>query len=137
MMSTATIISQLKRSGDRLTENRLKLINILAATSQPLSVLELVKKNSSQPHKTTVYRELAFLLKNNLVEEIIFNDGIKRYEISSQHHHHLVCTNCKKISKIAAKKICHHAAAQLKKTGYIINNHSMEFFGICPKCQNK
>lgn len=136
-MSTTAIINQLKANGERLTKTRIEIVNLLGATAKPLSVPELVKKISSHPHKTTVYRELAFLLDNNIVEEIIFNDGIKRYETPSRHHHHLVCTKCKKVTKLSAEKICRLAAGLVKKTGYLINSHSFEFFGLCPECQKK
>lgn len=88
-------------------------------------------------HKTTVYRELGFLESEGLIKKIEFGDGIRRYERSEmEHHHHLICVGCKKVSDIHLEKDLEVQERSIaRKTGFKILNHSLEFFGLCAKCK--
>ena len=53
--------------------------------------------------KSSVYRQLEILVSENILKEVDFQDGHKRYEFSDslfEHHHHLICKNCKKVSRV-------------------------------------
>ena len=115
------------------------ILELISKDSKPLSVLEIInrmKKNISA-NKTTVYREINLLKKEGLILEIQLNERNKRYELSSKkHHHHIVCTSCNKIEDVMLDKDLEAQEKKIKKNKkFKIINHSLEFFGVCEKCQ--
>jgi Fur family ferric uptake transcriptional regulator len=84
-----------------------------------------------------MYRELKFLTNNGVVIKNTIS-GTDYYEISKDHHHHLVCLKCKNIDMV---EIGNHLKKQekeiAKKNKFNIINHSLEFYGYCHKCQDK
>jgi len=136
------IISDLKQAGHRITQARSIIIKILFNSKSPMTALELLsalEKEGVKVNKTTVYREMDFLLREKIIKELDFGDGKKRYEmdLTDSHHHHVICLKCGKVEDIELKtdllseeeKIAHE-----KK--YQIINHSLEFFGYCPDCKS-
>jgi len=76
--------------------------------------------------------------KTRLVRRCDFSDGIARYELATgdNHHHHLVCTGCKRVEDLdladcPTQKLERSARAR----GYAEVEHTLEIFGLCPRCQ--
>lgn len=137
MNSEQLILDELKRRGLRQSRIRKILVNIFTNSSQPISAVDLLEKNKVSANKTTIYRELYTLVSQKILREIDFGDGIKRYELSGDtHHHHLICTNCKKIEDVDLKTDLDKEEQRVEKeTGFKIKSHSLEFFGLCKNCQ--
>ncbi len=130
----------LRKTGFRLTKARRALFAALEAALRPMSVPELrvrMKKAGAAADKTTIYRELAFLLERRLVQAIQFGDGLKRYELrGGHHHHHLVCTACGIVIDVSLKGDLDAIERRLaRRTGFRIDDHSLEFFGLCADCR--
>ena len=70
-----------------------------------MDLLVSVRSSKTGVNKTTICRELDFLMGKGLIKEIEFGEGKKRYEIDSgsDHHHHLICLNCKKVEDVDLK----------------------------------
>ena len=137
---SSNILVTLKKDGFRLTKVRKALIEILGQTISPLSafeLLELLKTYDLVVNKTTVYRELEFLLINKVILELDLLDGMKRYELIDEgHHHHLVCTLCRKIQCIGMKHDLDHLEQNISQQySFQIESHVLEFFGRCLACQ--
>ena len=133
-------LTNLKSAGHKITPVRSALISIFRKNTSPLSISELLEKLKSlnlKPNKTTVYREIDFLIKQNLISGVDFGEGKKRYEGSSgAHHHHIICVNCKKIKDVQMDRDLDLFNAKIaKQAGYKPAGHSLEFFGLCPTCQ--
>lgn len=128
-------LSELKSSGFRITQARIKLLKILEKSTQPIEASDLVTK--IKVNKTTIYRELDFLEAQNLITESDFGDGKKRYELTSKgHHHHIVCTKCDKVECIDVQADLEKEQLRLEKeNNFKINSHSLEFFGLCGDCK--
>lgn len=141
-MSTAPIlIDQLRQQGFRITRLRRALLQVLTEASQPLSVQamdERLTQQGVQVNKTTIYREIDFLEDQKLVHAVQFQEDLKRYELSHDHHHHLVCVKCGKIEDIKIKDFedFFPALKQKLKTGqkFHLAHHSLELFGFCETC---
>ena len=139
MKQKEAVIKFLHGRGQRVTRIRREMIDILSAAKVPLSAEELGKgleKKNLEANKTTVYRELSFLHENGIAGKVDFGDGVRRYEISVTHHHHVVCTQCKNVEDV----ILHHdvdtAAKRIaQEKGFQIFNHSLELFGLCANCR--
>lgn len=139
MITAKAILEKLVGQGHRKTKVRVALISILVKIKKPLDVPKLhslLIKIIGKIHKTTIYREIDFLITQNIITEIYFTDGKKRYEIAHlPHHHHLVCTQCEYVEDILINNdlaVIEKAISQQKS--FVIMRHSLEFFGLCQLC---
>lgn len=137
------IYQKLKSRGFKLTRGRKSIINIFIDRNRPISAAEILDRLHKKRiflHKTTIYRELEFLLRLNIIKQLQFADRKKIYEIlTDDHHHHLVCKNCQKTEKIASAAL-ETEIQTLEKEILADSNfknvrHSLEFFGLCRQCQ--
>ena len=124
----------------RITPARLGLIEIFESTEKPLSVARIISSLSDKKinvNKTTVYRELDFLLDIGKITEVIISSGKKYYETSgSKHHHHLICRGCGIIKDVVLENDLGDEETKIEKhNSFKIQNHSLEFFGLCANCQ--
>lgn len=134
------LIQEFKKTGERITPIRRALLENFCNYSKPQTPQELLsylEKNGLMANKTTVYRQLEIFVQIGLIQEINFSDRSKRYEIASkEHHHHLVCQNCKKIEDInLGNDLTKQEKKIWKKHHFKVLQHSLEFFGLCNKCQ--
>ncbi len=123
----------------RATQARTSIIAVLTEGNAPLSVgeiLDVLKKRKSCPNKTTVYRQLATLIRRDMVKEVQFTEGAKRYEMADTgHHHHVVCTQCKRVEDVTVEGDLAAEEKMIAKTKkFKALRHSLEFYGLCPKC---
>ncbi|MEK7636209.1 MAG: Fur family transcriptional regulator [Patescibacteria group bacterium] len=134
------VIKALKNSGYRITPIRRALFEILITSKKPISVDGLIRslaKKGMKPNKTTIYRELASLKTGGFIKEVQFKSDCRMYEITSLgHHHHLVCTKCNTIEDVRMENDMKQYEKKIyKKMAFKIFEHSLEFFGLCRKCQ--
>jgi Fe2+ or Zn2+ uptake regulation protein len=133
-------IEELREQGFRITKTRKGILKILFSSENPESVMyikKLLTKQKIDANKTTIYRELDFLLKNGFIENIKLDNKMAMYEICSHHHHHVKCTKCKKIFEIELdENIKKHEKKILKETGVKVFSHMFEFFGMCETCND-
>ena len=82
-----------------------QVLEILKSADTPLSVpaiLAALTKQGLSPNKTTIYRILEKLMKDNTVTEISIRNKGNVYEIQNgHHHHHFICNNCEYIKYFA------------------------------------
>jgi len=123
----------------RLTKIRKLLVEILIRSDGPVTVsqlLSLVHPKSPKVNKTTIYRQLEFLIQNSLAKSVDFGDGTIRYEWDSKdHHHHLICQKCHRIESVNLTgdlTILERKITEQKQ--FQILRHSLEFFGYCSRC---
>lgn len=131
-------IANIKKGGFRLTKNREAIVKIISDAKKPLGATQILAnllKINPRTDRTTVYRELCFLLKNNFAQKIRLVDNKVYYEISGEHHHHLICTKCKEVRKIILDKHLINQEKKLcKKEKFKFITHALEFYGVCKKC---
>lgn len=132
------IIDEIRERGFRLTKNREAIVKIIDKAKKPITgteILEMLLGMDLNTNRSTVYRELCFLTENNFVEKIQLADHKMYYEISKNHHHHLVCTKCKKIKKVFLGNHLRRQERLIgKKENFKSIQHSLEFYGVCNKC---
>jgi len=129
----------LAKTGLRMTQPRLRVLEILLENHGPFSVEEIHKRaRSKDVDLATVYRCVENFEKAGLVIRMDFRDGLYRYEFHSEkyHHHHLICLCCKKsetVEECSAKKMDRVA----EKRGFDKVFHALELFGLCPNCRHE
>ena len=138
------LVESVRSRGFRITKIREEMLGIFTSLSQPQSAQELlatISRKHPTVNKTTIYRELEFLVNNGIVTAIDILDGMKRYELKEEdhHHHHLVCKECRDIQCV---EMPHHdldalEANIVKNHKFTVTSHVLEFFGVCDKCSHK
>jgi Fur family ferric uptake transcriptional regulator len=137
-MNIENIYKTIKTQGSRLTKTRKAIIEILFQSPCLLSASDLMarlKLRKIQPNRSTMYRELMFLVQNNIISKNIISHK-DYFELPKDHHHHLVCTSCNSIRKVVLGKHLHRQEKQLEKENqFLITNHTIEFYGLCQNCR--
>lgn len=125
----------LKTSGLKNTAPRLAVLEALSKAKRPETVEE-IHKRIKKLDLVTLYRTLSSFEKKQIIKRIDLHKDAAYYELSAEHHHHIICTDCGKLEdfelcdmndltkKIVAK------ASNFKN----IKEHSLELFGICNTC---
>ena len=128
----------LKENNLKITEVRLAILNLLSQSKSPIdakTLYDLLQKLNIRTDRATVYRTISAFLKAGVIRQIDFSEGKARYELSSlPHHHHLVCDSCGTIDELILEEERLIEEAR-EKTDFKIENHSLEFFGLCAACQ--
>ena len=86
----------------------------------------------------TVYRTLALLEESNVVTSLSFGAQGKKYELGAKEHHdHLICTSCGKITEFVDEEIEKRQHSITDELGFKMSDHFMQIYGICVECQEK
>ncbi len=135
------MLSKLKSRDFRITPQRLAILRILAESDGHPSVDAIYKEVKAVFPTTslaTVYKTVSLLKELNEVLELGFPDGSNRYDgYNPVPHPHAICMKCKKIMDPELMNIDALSEEMSRKTGYKIFYHRLDFFGLCPECQQK
>ncbi len=86
----------------------------------------------------TVYRTLSLLEDSEMVTSLSFGAQGKKYELGAKDHHdHIICTKCGSISEFVDEEIELRQKKIAEELGFMMQEHSMQIYGICKTCQMK
>jgi Fur family transcriptional regulator, peroxide stress response regulator len=133
------ILTKLKARGHRITPQRLAVLRLLVESHGHPSVediFEKVKVNFPTTSLATVYKTIAVMKELGEVLELEFSTGHNRYDGSKPYPHpHLICVKCKRIVDPQLSSLTDLTQELVSDSGYTILSHRLDFFGICPECQ--
>ncbi len=129
-------------AGLRRTRTRERLLAVLAAAEQPLTVQQIqsaVDADGEPPvWLSTLYRALESFEGTDTVVRTPMPDGSQAvYELNRYgHRHYAFCVGC---SRMVAVEHCpvDPGADCLADPGFRITGHKLEVFGYCTDCQKK
>ncbi len=133
----------IKTAGLKGTEQRALILDIFLRTNEHVSVDDLhnlITRKNKKVGYATVHRTMKLIAECGLAREVMFNDGIARFEHmldNSEHHHHLICNRCNQIIEFSSKAMEAEEARISRKYGFHIESHHFKIFGICQKCRTK
>jgi len=127
----------------------------LRLTGPRRAVLEAVRRSESHPTAErvyrlvrgilprtslgTIYRNLRLLVEARLLKEL--PGPYTRFDGNTREHHHFTCGSCGRIIDVdapLAEPLSRALSARVAaRTGLSITHHRIEFFGCCPKCQQR
>lgn len=143
-MQQDVLRSELRRRSQRMTAQReLVLKSFLESEAEHLSAEEVYRKvleKRLRISKATVYRTVELLAEVGILRKIVFKDGVIRYELvekGEHHHHHVVCNDCGKVVEFPLDSLDTLEALVEEKTGYMLIDHQLKFYGLCPDCQKR
>lgn len=127
----------LRSVGQRVTPARLAVLSVLEKERRPLSVEKIILAIGEDAiDYVTAYRTVTMLKRAGLVRQIDFHHNHAHYELASLgDHHHVVCTRCSKVADVSDCDLSSMVREALRVSKFAeINQHSLEFFGICKEC---
>ena len=131
----------LRKKGCRLTPQRLALLKIIArAEGHPSAerIYELIKKDFPTTSLATIYNTLNLLKDMGEVLELNFDNLGSRYDGNKPYPHpHVICLACGQILDSEFMAMAGVALEMAQKTGFQITHYHLNFFGLCPECQQK
>jgi len=121
----------------RLSTQRQAILDIINASNRHWDADELARALVDAGQTigiATVYRGLAALELEGLIESIQLGDK-KRYERANKaHHDHMVCTQCGHIEEFSHQTIEELQQAAADKKGFKLTGHQLVMFGLCHQC---
>jgi Fur family ferric uptake transcriptional regulator len=136
----SSLTTRLRRESRKITGPRAAILEILRQHRHPLTNKEIhAELPAGGCDLATIYRAIQMLEKLGMVRRFDFGDGAARFELVEEgdtgHHHHLICTQCAEVVKLAE---CFPAEIEQRiaeRNGFRAVTHRLEFFGVCPGCQ--
>lgn len=123
----------------RKTKQRKKLLDIFNIKQEPMTAEQILKfchLECPNMALTTVYRNLDRLIDMGYIAKTIYPDGAARFTSADIGHRHMVtCRICHAQTEIKSCPVQLGEDLISKQTGYQIEHHYLEFFGLCPTCQ--
>jgi Fur family ferric uptake transcriptional regulator len=139
MTAPSPIVDALDRAGYRLTGPRQALAALIADQDGHFTAADLVaatRRNRLGVGRATVFRTLDVLEALGAIERLDLPTGEHAYVgCEPVHHHHVVCSRCGKASEISDADLQRVVRRVGRQTGYRIDDHRLELFGLCPACQ--
>src|SRR4029079_7427333 len=88
--------------------------------------------------RATVFRTLEVLENLGAVERLDLPSGEHAYVgCERAHHHHVVCAGRGDTDPIADAGLRAVVEEVARRTGYRVDDHRLEMFGLCPGCQKR
>lgn len=130
----------LRQRGYKLTPQRHAVLRVIAASHDhltPEAICEKAHAKKADIGLVTVYRTLDLLSELNLVCRVHAPDGCRSYMMRrpTEHHHHLICSGCGKVVDFTGCVLDDLEQGLSQDTGFNINGHLLEFYGLCPECR--
>ncbi len=139
MVDPVTLVSALDRAGYRLTEPRKAIAALIAEHEGHFTAADLVAHARARRlglGRATVFRALEVLAELRAIERIDLPSGEHAYVACDPiHHHHVVCSHCGRVTEIADEGLRAVVREVSRRTGYRVDEHRLELFGLCPACQ--
>jgi Fur family ferric uptake transcriptional regulator len=89
--------------------------------------------------RATVFRTLDLMAEAGQLERIDLPSGEHAYVACAPqgHHHHVVCRVCGKSVEIADSGLLSVVEEVGRKSGFRIESHRLELFGLCRECKSR
>jgi len=140
MVAQTPLIAALEDAGYRLTGPRRALADLIVdrggATFTAADLVADVRSRGLGIGRATVFRAIDVLEAVGAIERLDLQNGEHAYVACvPTHHHHVVCSRCARASEIGDLGLGAVAREVARRTGYRVEEHRLELFGLCPDCQ--
>ncbi|MEW5737048.1 MAG: transcriptional repressor [Thermodesulfobacteriota bacterium] len=98
-------------------------------------IYEMVRRKLPHISLATVYRNLDVLSEAGSILKLEMGGSQRRYDGDTSDHCHARCTQCGAIADLPALPVSVPKVPEMQAKGFSIQGHRLEFFGLCPSCQ--
>ncbi|RJP51091.1 MAG: transcriptional repressor [Anaerolineaceae bacterium] len=138
-MSAENWLEQLHDNGYRVTGARRAVVDTMYGLTRaltPTEVHETARKKYRALGLVTVYRTLEKLEELRLIQRVHQPMGCQAFiPAGIGHQHLLLCKNCGEVVFFEGDDLDALTTAIAKKTGYKIEEHWLQLFGLCANCR--
>jgi Fur family ferric uptake transcriptional regulator len=130
----------LKEKGLRLTQPRRVILDYIHDRGDHLTaeeIIDFVHDKTPRVNKSTIYRTLELLEKNECVFRSESNNRTIYHHAEEGHHHHLVCRKCGKTVDCEEDIFVPIEKALQEKYGFRIDFKHVVMNGFCESCRKK
>jgi Fur family ferric uptake transcriptional regulator len=134
-----TAAQGLARRGVRPTRQRVVVFEELAREPNDVTAIQLYERLRARGQDVslaTVYRTLAILNEQGVVDTLTHHAGELCYRLcGDEHHHHLVCTECHRVVELDDCDLEGWVQRSAKQHGFSATSHQVEIAGVCADCR--
>jgi len=131
-------LAGLQASGYRLTRPRKAIVDTLAGSRRaltPTEIFDLARADYPSLGLVSVYRTLEKLESLGLIQRVHQPKGCQAYIAAfTGHQHLLICQICGKAEFFDGGNLDNLIARVEQESGYRVDEHWLQFFGICAEC---
>jgi Fur family transcriptional regulator, ferric uptake regulator len=129
-------MKRLDEAGYRSGASRRKVVELLSNEGCAVTALEIDRRLDSVG-RASVYRTLDQLEQLHLVQRVEIGGDAAGYERidSAQHHHHLVCEQCGRLSPFTDPSLELAIEAISRDADFEVAAHDVVLRGKCPDCK--
>lgn len=123
----------------RMTHQREVILDeIKKSTTHPTAdeLYERIKKKLPRISLATVYRNLEIMSESGLINKLEISGRQKRFDWDLDQHDHIYCVQCHRVDNIDLTDKKDVTLPPDQNRGYMVSGCRVEFYGICPKCNN-
>jgi Fe2+ or Zn2+ uptake regulation protein len=135
------IMSALDLAGYRLTAPRRAVADLINEYDGHFTAQELedaARRRRLGISRATLFRALDLLAELGVVERIDLPNGEHAYvPCARAHHHHVICSRCGRTTEVEDCGVSGAVAEIARRSGYRIDTHRLELYGLCAHCQRK
>ena len=141
VVSPNPIVQALDAGGYRLTAPRRAVADLIAEHGGHFTAAELETAARGRRlgiSRATLFRALDLLTELGVVERLDLPTGEHAYvPCAPAHHHHVICSRCGRATDVEDSGVAEAVAEIARRSGYRIDSHRLELFGLCRQCQAK
>jgi Fur family ferric uptake transcriptional regulator len=132
---------RLTQAGFRRGGARRAVIELLGAQTCALTAQEIDERLRTKGRavgRASVYRALEQLTELHLVARLEVGQDAARYEPvhpSGEHHHHLVCDRCGRITPFEDRALETAIDGLSRRVRFDVGEHDVVLHGVCDKCR--
>ena len=132
-------IQSLKRAGYRLTQARLTVLRVLEEERGHITsadVLAKVERVNPAIGRASVFRALELFTQLGIIRPTYISSSVTPTYVLMHggHHHHVVCTECKRFFEFDDCDLEALTANLQASLDVQIKGHLLEFYGLCADC---
>jgi Fur family ferric uptake transcriptional regulator len=127
---------RLDEAGYRSGAARRRVVELLAGERCALTALE-IDRRLEEVGRASVYRTLDQLEQLHLVQRVEIGGDAAGYERldAAEHHHHLVCEECGRLTPFADRSLEQAIESISRETEFDVTAHDVVLRGRCPDCR--
>lgn len=131
-MEMTSLEERCANAGLKMTGQRKLILQVLNNSTDHPSVEDVYARAQAldpSVSMATVYRTLNLLDEMNLVIRHEFNENFARFEITGEHHHHLIDLETGDVVEFQNEKLERLKEEIARELGYELIDHTLELYG--------
>lgn len=128
----------LSSGGFHFTQQRAAVFDYLRSVDHHPTAEEVylaVKQELPKVSLATVYKNLEALIGSGVASKLTYGDGSARYDIRTDHHHHLRCVRCGKMWDLEPSESQQWFTQLKPRMGFQVIDYRLEILGNCRDCR--